>query len=112
MIFKQFVCRPPTSGFDSVLRNRYFPGGPTPDGLESDILFKNMADNDHFHERQNRRESEDMITDNRYDQIKPCSFEYPTPNSRYRMTPPESPRDRPSVEASSDNGDQKQGESR
>ena len=60
------LCRPPTSGFDSVLRSRYFPGGPTPDGLESDIMFKNLGDNDHFTERQNRRESEDMITDNRF----------------------------------------------
>jgi len=73
--------RPPSGNFDSVLRNRYFPGGPTPDGLDSDIMFKNsMADSDHFHadlRERSRRESEEMMTDN-----------------RYRMTPPESPRDR------------------
>ena len=61
--------RPPSGNFDSVLRNRYFPGGPTPDGLDSDIMFKNnMADSDHFHadlRERSRRESEEMMTDNR-----------------------------------------------
>jgi len=70
--------RPPSSSFDSMMRSRYFPGGPTPDGLDSDILFKNLGEAESVEMRgRARRDSEEMITDN-----------------RYRMTPPESPRDR------------------
>ena len=65
--------RPPSGNFDSIIRNRYFPGGHTPDGLDSDIMFKNMGDSDHFSSGdlrdRARRESEEMITDNRYRKI-------------------------------------------
>jgi len=77
--------RTSSANFD-VLRGRYFPGGPTPDGMDSDIMFKNLAgEPEHYGQigdlRHNRQDNEDMITENRYlgrDQ---------------RMTPPESPRD-------------------
>eukprot|EP00090_Calanus_glacialis_P037494 TRINITY_DN645_c0_g1_i2.p1 TRINITY_DN645_c0_g1~~TRINITY_DN645_c0_g1_i2.p1 ORF type:complete len:765 (+),score=100.68 TRINITY_DN645_c0_g1_i2:200-2494(+) len=77
--------RTSSANFD-VLRGRYFPGGPTPDGMDSDIMFKHLAgEPEHYGQigdlRHNRPDNEDMITENRYlgrDQ---------------RMTPPESPRD-------------------
>ena len=50
-----------------MMRSRYFPGGPTPDGLESDIMFKMggaEAETAEMRERA-RRDSEEMITDNR-----------------------------------------------
>ena len=61
------MFRPPSSSFDSMMRSRYFPGGPTPDGLESDIMFKMggaEAETAEMRERA-RRDSEEMITDNR-----------------------------------------------
>jgi len=76
-----------SANFD-VLRGRYFPGGPapTPEGMESDIMFKHLAgEPEHYGQigdlRHNRQDNEDLIAENRYlgrDQ---------------RMTPPESPRD-------------------
>ena len=79
------MFRPPSSSFDSALRSRYFPGGPTPDGLESDMMFKSLAGE--TDQLRGRRESEgEMMTDN-----------------RYRMTPPESPRERDGANHSSDN---------
>ena len=57
-------CRPPSSTFDSVMRSRYFPGGPTPDGLESDMIFKSL--NVESDQLRARRESEgELMTDNR-----------------------------------------------
>ena len=52
------------------MRSRYFPGGPTPEGLESDIMFKSLTgESDHFREElreRARRESEgELMTDNR-----------------------------------------------
>jgi len=77
--------RTSSANFD-VLRGRYFPGGPTPDGMDSDIMFKHLAgEPEHYGQigdlRHSRQDNEDMISENRYlgrDQ---------------RMTPPESPRD-------------------
>jgi len=79
--------RTSSANFD-VLRGRYFPGGPapTPEGMESDIMFKHLAgEPEHYGQigdlRHNRQDNEDLIAENRYlgrDQ---------------RMTPPESPRD-------------------
>jgi len=74
-----------SANFD-VLRGRYFPGGPTPDGMDSDIMFKHLAgEPEHYGQigdlRHSRQDNEDMMTETRYlgrDQ---------------RMTPPESPRD-------------------
>jgi len=77
--------RTSSANFD-VLRGRYFPGGPTPDGMDSDIMFKHLAgEPEHYGQigdlRHSRQDNEDLMTENRYlgrDQ---------------RMTPPESPRD-------------------
>ena len=57
--------RPPSASFDSMLRGRYFPGGPTPDGLDSDIMFKQLGDSVDPFQARNRRDSEEMVTDNR-----------------------------------------------
>ena len=60
------MFRPPSSSFDSMMRSRYFPGGPTPDGLDSDILFKNLGEAESVAMRgRARRDSEELITDNR-----------------------------------------------
>ena len=64
--------RPPSASFDSMLRGRYFPGGPTPDGLDSDIMFKQLGDSVDPFQARNRRDSEEMVTDNRcrkYDRV-------------------------------------------
>ena len=58
------TSRPPSSSFDSVMRSRYFPGGPTPDGLESDIIFKSLA-GEEMRERARRESEGEMMTDNR-----------------------------------------------
>ena len=47
------------------MRNRYFPGGPTPEGLDSDIIFKNLA-GEEMRERARRESEGEMMTDNRY----------------------------------------------
>ena len=82
-----------------MMRSRYFPGGPTPDGLDSDIMFKNLgeAETGEMRERA-RRDSEEMITDNRW--VMMMLIVMIMLMTRYRMTPPESPRDRegPSAE--------------
>ena len=57
-------CRPSSSSFDSVMRSRYFPGGPTPDGLDSDIIFKSLA-GEEMRERARRESEGEMMTDNR-----------------------------------------------
>ena len=62
MIISPF--RPPSSSFDSVMRSRYFPGGPTPDGLDSDIIFKSLA-GEEMRERARRESEGEMMTDNR-----------------------------------------------
>ena len=59
------MFRPPSASFDSMLRGRYFPGGPTPDGLDSDIMFKQLGDSVDPFQARNRRDSEEMVTDNR-----------------------------------------------
>ena len=61
--------RTSSANFD-VLRGRYFPGGPTPDGMDSDIMFKHLAgEPEHYGQigdlRHNRPDNEDMITENR-----------------------------------------------
>ena len=62
---KTLTCRPASSSFDSVMRSRYFPGGPTPDGLESDIIFKSLA-GEELRERARRESEGEMMTDNRW----------------------------------------------
>ena len=59
------MFRPPSSTFDSAIRSRYFPGGPTPEGLESDMMFKSLSGE--TDQLRARRESEgEMMTDTRY----------------------------------------------
>ena len=59
------MFRPPSSTFDSAIRSRYFPGGPTPEGLESDMMFKSLSGE--TDQLRARRESEgEMMTDSRY----------------------------------------------
>ena len=112
------MFRPPSSTFDSAIRSRYFPGGPTPEGLESDMMFKSLSGE--TDQLRARRESEgEMMTDTRYsvlllrshiEKVKTYSTDAPTfPETwpdllyRYRMTPPESPRERDGANHSTDN---------
>ena len=75
-----------------MMRSRYFPGGPTPEGLDSDIMFKNLGESETAEMRERaRRDSEEMITDNR---CVVMMIMIVMMMIRYRMTPPESPRDR------------------
>ena len=96
VIVKHYICnrRPSSGNFDSVLRGRYFPGGPTPEGLESDMMFKTMS-GEAGEGFTSRPDTEEMMAESRWQSVVGsclvvrCCCRYL--GREQRMTPPESP---------------------
>ena len=54
-----------------MLRGRYFPGGPTPEGLESDMMFKTMS-GEAGEGFTSRPDTEEMLAESRWQSVVPA----------------------------------------